>query len=202
MADLLDPPVSLRDRVESLRLPSEVDDPRRANTRIAWLPWALCILLALGTLSLAVRVWSGQAGAAPAPSETAAPNSDQRQASTPSQPSAPTPAVAPARWSSSRRVTSSPPIKFKSARLKSADGWSNFSSKRASASRKMTCWRSSTTPVTNRKCWRRRGWSEPPRRGPPNSPRRNKSATCKRPPRICAKRNRKRARPNWITSAT
>jgi multidrug resistance efflux pump len=95
MADLLDPPVSLRDRVESLRLPSEVDDPRRANKRIAWLPWALCILLALGTLSLAVRVWSGRSGAAPAPAETTAANSDQPHAATPSQSSAPTPAIAP-----------------------------------------------------------------------------------------------------------
>lgn len=62
MSELLESEVSLRDRVESLRLPTEVDDPQRAN-RSTWLPWVLCLLLGLGTLSLAIRVYSGKTAA-------------------------------------------------------------------------------------------------------------------------------------------
>src|SRR4051794_12070519 len=48
------PSVSLRDRVEALRLPSRVDDPRAGGGR-AWLPWVLCLLLAGATVSMAMR---------------------------------------------------------------------------------------------------------------------------------------------------
>src|SRR5262245_20578805 len=77
MSDVLESPATLRDRVESLRLPSAADDPRRAG-RSGWLPWALCLLLAAGTASLAVRVYTGNvttgkapAGDSPTPSAAA-----------------------------------------------------------------------------------------------------------------------------------
>src|SRR5438876_12138911 len=54
---------SLRDRVQSLRLPSRADTG--GSTRDGWLPWALCLLLALSTASLAARVYTA---ASPLPS--------------------------------------------------------------------------------------------------------------------------------------
>src|SRR5262245_31893619 len=79
MSDVLESSATLRDRVESLRLPSAVDDPRGAG-RTGWLPWALCLLLAAGTASLAVRVYTGNvttgkapAGDNPTPSAAAPP---------------------------------------------------------------------------------------------------------------------------------
>jgi HlyD family secretion protein len=48
------PNVSLRDRVEALRLPGRVDDPRAGGGR-GWLPWVLCLLLAGATTSMALR---------------------------------------------------------------------------------------------------------------------------------------------------
>lgn len=63
MADILESPATLRDRVEALRLPDKVDAPGE-NRRAAWLPWVLCILLAVGAASLALRVYSGRVSAA------------------------------------------------------------------------------------------------------------------------------------------
>src|SRR5947207_2178602 len=52
---MIEPPnVSLRDRVEALRLPGRVDDPRASSGR-GWLPWVLCLLLAGSTVSMALR---------------------------------------------------------------------------------------------------------------------------------------------------
>ncbi|HEY1381154.1 MAG TPA: efflux RND transporter periplasmic adaptor subunit, partial [Gemmataceae bacterium] len=73
MPDTLDEPRSLQDRVQSLRLPDKVDQPGRSGG--GWLPWALCLLLALSTVSLAVRVYTAPPKAVPqgeAPAESAA----------------------------------------------------------------------------------------------------------------------------------
>src|SRR5438046_1318046 len=73
---------SLRDRVQSLRLPQRVDGG--GSTRGGWLPWALTLLLAASTASLAARVYTspspvtdaraiaagGPTGNAPSPSQT------------------------------------------------------------------------------------------------------------------------------------
>lgn len=63
MAEVFESSASLRDRVEALRLPDKVD-AKGENQRAAWLPWALCILLAVGAASLAIRVYSGQVSVA------------------------------------------------------------------------------------------------------------------------------------------
>src|SRR5438876_6036316 len=47
---------SLRDRVQSLRLPSRADGG--GSARGGWLPWTLTLLLALSTASLAARVYT------------------------------------------------------------------------------------------------------------------------------------------------
>src|SRR4051812_48484696 len=54
--------VSLRDLVQSLRLPQRVDG-RGGATRGGWLPWTLTLLLALSTASLAARVYTAPAPA-------------------------------------------------------------------------------------------------------------------------------------------
>src|SRR5437870_2709227 len=56
---------SLRDRVQSLRLPSRADGG--GSARGGWLPWTLTLLLALSTASLAARVYT-----APGPSRDTA----------------------------------------------------------------------------------------------------------------------------------
>jgi HlyD family secretion protein len=48
-------PLSLSERVRSLRLPDKVDKPA---PRAPWLPWALCALLALSTGLLAIKAFS------------------------------------------------------------------------------------------------------------------------------------------------
>jgi multidrug resistance efflux pump len=53
MPETLDEPLTLEDRVQALRLPDKVDLPARSGG--GWLPWALCLLLALTTVSLAAR---------------------------------------------------------------------------------------------------------------------------------------------------
>src|SRR5690348_4299632 len=77
MPETLDEPVSLRDRVQSLRLPDRADGSGR-GARGGWLPWTLCLLLAACTASLAARVYTSP----PAPADAAA--------------AAPAPASAPA----------------------------------------------------------------------------------------------------------
>ena len=52
MPETLTEPPSLQDRVQALRLPDKVDHPGRSG---GWLPWALCVLLAVTTVSLAAR---------------------------------------------------------------------------------------------------------------------------------------------------
>src|SRR5947208_16930517 len=47
---------SLRERVQSLRLPQRVESGRGGSG--GWLPWALCLLLAASTASLAARVYT------------------------------------------------------------------------------------------------------------------------------------------------
>src|SRR4051812_32011747 len=53
--------LTLQDRVQALRLPDKVDQPGRSGG--GWLPWGLCLLLALTTVSLAAR--SGNAPSTP-----------------------------------------------------------------------------------------------------------------------------------------
>jgi HlyD family secretion protein len=80
---------SLRERVQSLRLPDRVDSGR--GSRGGWLPWALCLLLAASTASLAARVYTAppaepaKAGAVQTPSvsqKTDAPVAATSQTST------------------------------------------------------------------------------------------------------------------------
>jgi len=47
-------PLTMRDRVARLRLPDKVDAPTAGN-RVGWLPWALCVLLAVSCVSIALR---------------------------------------------------------------------------------------------------------------------------------------------------
>src|SRR6516162_9259138 len=61
MPETLDEPLTLQDRVQALRLPDKVDQPTRNGG--GWLPWALCILLAVTTVSLAARTISAPASA-------------------------------------------------------------------------------------------------------------------------------------------
>ena len=56
MQETVLPAASLRERVQSLRLPERVDSGR--GGRGGWLPWALCLLLAASTASLAARVYT------------------------------------------------------------------------------------------------------------------------------------------------
>src|SRR5438034_10896918 len=56
MPETIQQTASLRERVQSLRLPDRVDSGR--GGRSAWLPWALCLLLAASTASLAARVYT------------------------------------------------------------------------------------------------------------------------------------------------
>ena len=48
-------PLTLSERVRSLRLPDKVDKPA---ARVPWLPWALCALLALSTGLLAIKAFT------------------------------------------------------------------------------------------------------------------------------------------------
>jgi multidrug efflux pump subunit AcrA (membrane-fusion protein) len=71
---------SLTERVRGLRLPDKVDSPRAAQGQSAWLPWTLCLMLAVASVSLAVKVYrtpqdgrgSFFAGGGPANSSAAA----------------------------------------------------------------------------------------------------------------------------------
>src|SRR5689334_20608461 len=86
MPETLDEPVSLRDRVQSLRLPDRADGSGRGAGG-GWLPWTLCLLLAACTASLAARVYTSP----PAPAadvSAAAPVAD----SAPAQGTTPAPA--------------------------------------------------------------------------------------------------------------
>jgi multidrug resistance efflux pump len=49
-----DDPLTMRDRVARLRLPDKVDAPTSGN-RVGWLPWALCVLLAVSCVSILLR---------------------------------------------------------------------------------------------------------------------------------------------------
>src|SRR5438132_5621781 len=77
-------PASLSDRVRSLRLP---DQPRQAAPRGSWIPWALCLVLAISTVVLAYQAWNrsepaetksndSAADRLAAPSDTAVPSGD------------------------------------------------------------------------------------------------------------------------------
>jgi multidrug resistance efflux pump len=68
MPDMVENPRTLKDRVQALRLPDKVDSATGSGG--GWLPWALCILLGLTTVSLAARV--SQAPAKPDRSPPAA----------------------------------------------------------------------------------------------------------------------------------
>jgi HlyD family secretion protein len=72
MPETIVPNASLRERVQSLRLPERVDSGR--GGRGGWLPWALCLLLAASTTSLAARVYTAPPGE---PAKTAAANTQQ-----------------------------------------------------------------------------------------------------------------------------
>jgi multidrug resistance efflux pump len=77
------PTASLRERVQSLRLPERVDSSR--GGRGGWLPWALCLLLGASTASLAARVYMAPPGepakAGAVPTQQAAPKTDATPAS-------------------------------------------------------------------------------------------------------------------------
>jgi len=60
MPETIVPNASLRERVQSLRLPQRVDSGRGGGG--GWLPWALCLLLAASTASLAARVYTAPPG--------------------------------------------------------------------------------------------------------------------------------------------
>src|SRR5262245_14172625 len=53
-------PLSLSDRVRSLRLPQGAAAPRR---RIPWLPWTLCAVLGVTTVYFGLRAFGGTSGA-------------------------------------------------------------------------------------------------------------------------------------------
>src|SRR5215510_9793933 len=78
MPETIVPSASLRERVQSLRLPDRVDSGR--GGRGGWLPWALCLLLAASTASLAARVYTAPANdpvrSGTAPASQPAANSD------------------------------------------------------------------------------------------------------------------------------
>src|SRR5438105_863269 len=59
MPETIEAPASLRDRVQSLRLPDRAN--AGAAGRGGRLPWALCLLLAASTASLAARVYTAPA---------------------------------------------------------------------------------------------------------------------------------------------
>jgi multidrug resistance efflux pump len=98
MADFVESPPSLRDRVESLRLPSEADDPKLAN-RATWLPWTLCLLSALAAASLAARVYTGRVEVSKLPASSGAATqqrtSQSAESGTANAPSAPVEVRAP-----------------------------------------------------------------------------------------------------------
>jgi multidrug resistance efflux pump len=60
MAEMTDGPVSLRDRVQALRLPEKVDSGRGPGG--GGLPWVLVLLLGASTASLAARVYTSPPG--------------------------------------------------------------------------------------------------------------------------------------------
>src|SRR5947209_19941386 len=53
MPETVGEPRTLEERVRDLRLPNKVDLPNRSG---GWLPWVLCILLGLTTVSVAARL--------------------------------------------------------------------------------------------------------------------------------------------------
>jgi multidrug resistance efflux pump len=57
---------SLSERVRGLRLPDKVDSPKAIRGQSTWLPWALCLMLAAASTSLAVQVYRAPATARPA----------------------------------------------------------------------------------------------------------------------------------------
>jgi multidrug resistance efflux pump len=88
--------VSLRDRVQALRLPQRVDG-RGGGTRGGWLPWTLTLLLALSTASLAARVYTSPAPTGDSPATTV----NAQTATTP----APSSTSVPASADSSKALT-------------------------------------------------------------------------------------------------
>jgi multidrug resistance efflux pump len=75
MQETIVPTATLRERVQSLRLPERVDCGR--GGRGGWLPWALCLLLAASTVSLAARVYTAPP---PEPTQPAAVPNQQASA--------------------------------------------------------------------------------------------------------------------------
>jgi HlyD family secretion protein len=71
MPESLNEAMTLQDRVQALRLPDKVDLP--GDGRSKWLPWALCLLLALTTVSLAARAFNAPPNAGQNVSTSAAP---------------------------------------------------------------------------------------------------------------------------------
>ncbi len=70
MPEVLVEPQTLQDRVQALRLPDKVDKPQSGSS---WLPWALCLLLALATVSLATRTLNAPASSSRQPAGLGAP---------------------------------------------------------------------------------------------------------------------------------
>lgn len=91
MPETFGEPVKLLDRVQSLRLPEKVDLPGRSGG--GWLPWALCLLLALTTVSLLARSPAPSKahpeGEGPAEVPTSTPPPESRPAGNARPPAAP-----------------------------------------------------------------------------------------------------------------
>jgi multidrug resistance efflux pump len=87
--DTLNGETSLRDRVQSLRLPQRADAPGRGG-RAALLPWALTLLLALCTVSLAARVYGTRGPAGDAEGHAAVTGGPSSSAPTPGGLASPT----------------------------------------------------------------------------------------------------------------
>ena len=85
MAETLEISPTLQDRVQALRLPDKVDQPGRSGG--GWLPWALCLLLALSSVSLAARVYTAPPSATHEPLASAAPD-ESKGITAPARPAA------------------------------------------------------------------------------------------------------------------
>jgi multidrug resistance efflux pump len=70
-------PLSLKDRVRSLRLPDRASQP---PARMSWLPWVLCLLFAATTAILALSAF-GRSGQDPVRPDSSGPSSSERIAS-------------------------------------------------------------------------------------------------------------------------
>jgi multidrug resistance efflux pump len=86
---------SLTERVRGLRLPDKVDSPRAVQGQSSWLPWALCLMLAAASVSLAVQVYRAPPASRTAFSMGGSGNSSGATAAISSSSNNPSPSDAP-----------------------------------------------------------------------------------------------------------